>query len=139
MTTTTRTCATCACSQAISLTDGSVQATKPQTAADMINALGSPAVGLVCRRNPPNGRQVRAQRPVMMMKDGVPTPVTDRNGRPRLEEVQEMQIGWGATGPAAVCFDGWRPEGTLPGDLPAHGYPTPAPAGDSGADSPGVE
>jgi hypothetical protein len=130
-TATPRTCATCACSQAIAMKDGAVVDAKPQSNADMVDALGNPSVGLVCRRGPPSGRQVRTQRQVMMMKDGQPTPVTDRNGRPRLEEITEMQIGWQPTGPLACCFDGWRPEGTLPGD-DWHK------AGGSGADSAGV-
>jgi hypothetical protein len=110
-----RTCANCACSLAVSSKDGSPVDVKPATKADTLDALGNPYVLLMCRRNQPGGRQVRMQREMVIMKDGKPTVVTDKNGRPRIEEYVENQFGWGGTMPELVCFDGWRPEGTPPG------------------------
>jgi hypothetical protein len=66
---------------------------------------------LVCRRDTPASRLANVEVPVL--KDG--HAVIDR-GRPRLERTQVVQIGYKPITPDAVCFDGWRPVGTLPGE-----------------------
>ena len=91
-----RTCGNCACFARMK-PDGSI--TDDETAQP------------VCRRTPPGGRLARVEMPVL--KDG--QPVLDRFDRPRMEAREVLQIGYSPTDPTAVCFDGWRPSGTLPG------------------------
>lgn len=68
-------------------------------------------VQTVCRRNPPGARQVTIDVPEM--RDG--KPVTDRGGRPIVRAAKVFQYGYQPVPPEAVCFDGWRPVGELPG------------------------
>ncbi len=93
-----RICANCACFAAMR-DDGTI-----------VDAAENPEAARVCQRNPPGGRYQRVEVPVL--KDGAP--VIDR-GRPRMEAKQVLQIGYPPTVEGATCFDGWRPEGTLPG------------------------
>lgn len=65
----------------------------------------------ICRRMTPGGRFARVELPVL--KDG--EPVLNRAGKPQLEVRNVLQIGYPPVIPEAVCFDGWRPEGTEPG------------------------
>jgi hypothetical protein len=103
-----RTCANCACF-AYMLPDGSVLDSSEQPAPD---ALAPP--GTVCRRSTPGAQQRRMDVPVHDPQNG--SPVLDRQGRQRMESRLVMQIGYPFTLPTAVCFDGWRPLGTLPGE-----------------------
>jgi hypothetical protein len=66
----------------------------------------------VCRRSPPGARQVQVDVPIT--KDGLP--VFDPKGKPRTERVQAFQFGYQPIAPELVCFDGWRPKGTKPGE-----------------------
>lgn len=94
-----RTCANCAC---FGRMDGN--GAMVDTPADSIP---------VCRRNTPGARQQRVEVPVL--DPTTKAPVVDR-GRPRMMAQQALVIGYPATAPDAVCFDGWRPAGTLPGE-----------------------
>ncbi len=95
-----RTCGNCACFARM-MPDGSVVSTS-EAAQDTAS---------VCRRTPPGGRYERREVPVV--RDGAP--VIDR-GRPRMEARQVLQIGYPPTVDTAVCWDGWRPLGTKPGE-----------------------
>lgn len=95
-----RNCSNCACFAGM-LEDGTV-----------VDPAANPDVMRVCRRNPPGGRMVRVEVPVHDPKTGAP--VIDR-GKPRLQAKQVLQIGYQPTVEYGVCFDGWRPVGTLPG------------------------
>jgi len=66
---------------------------------------------LVCRLETPASRLAYQEVPVI--HDG--KPVIDR-GKPRMERVQVVQIGYKPVTREAVCFNGWRPQGTLPGE-----------------------
>jgi hypothetical protein len=72
---------------------------------------------LVCRLETPASRLAYQEVPVI--HDG--KPVIDR-GKPRMERVQVVQIGYKPVTPDAVCFNGWRPIGTLPGERLSHGF-----------------
>jgi hypothetical protein len=65
-----------------------------------------------CRLEPPTATQVRVERP--RMKNG--EAVLDRNNRP----IMEPHTAWAYLYKPAmgnlVCFDGWRPLGTEPGE-----------------------
>jgi hypothetical protein len=93
-----RTCSNCACF-ARAMPDGSV--VEPDSSAQGM---------LVCRRDTPAARLGAKEIPVML--DG--KPVIDR-GRPRMERVQVVEIGYKPVIEEGVCFDGWRPLTTLPG------------------------
>jgi hypothetical protein len=102
-------CGNCACFARISIESGTVLARDDET--------GMP----VCRRQTPGGRFVRAEVPVI--HDG--KPVIDR-GKPRLEAKQVLQVGYPPVLPDWVCWDGWRPQGTRPGEpRNANGFVTP--------------
>jgi hypothetical protein len=94
-----RTCANCACHDT---------GTYPLTQQEM----------MVCKRNPPNGIPMRVRRPAidpvtrqprMAKRADKPTPI--------MEEVQAVVVFYNPTSPDMVCFDGWRPMGTDPGDF----------------------
>lgn len=95
----TRTCANCACFAHMK-PDGTIVAD------------GAAGYQTVCRRNVPGARAVRVEVPRIL--DG--KPVLDRIGRPVMEPASAFQYGYQPTPADAVCFDGWRPAGTLPGD-----------------------
>lgn len=67
----------------------------------------------VCRRAPPGGRWTRVDVPVF---DAAGAPVMRRPGVPRLEPKQVLEIGYPPAVHSGVCFDGWRPVGTRPGE-----------------------
>jgi hypothetical protein len=67
-----------------------------------------------CQRDTPMFTRIRVERP--RMRDG--QPVIDRTGKPILEMGEEGIYLYKPTLPTLVCFDGWRPLGTLPGDDP---------------------
>jgi hypothetical protein len=96
-----RTCANCACFARMK-PDGSI-------------VPGESEYQTVCRRHAPGARQVTIDVPVM--KDG--QPVLDGRQRPRIERVAAFQFGYQPTAPELVCFDGWRPIGTPPGETRA--------------------
>jgi hypothetical protein len=91
-----RTCANCACF-AYMMPDGSI-VESPENAQS------------VCRRNVPGARQVRIEVP--RIQNGQPV---IKAGRPVLEPATVFQYGYQPTTEKAVCYDGWRPLGTLPG------------------------
>jgi hypothetical protein len=93
-----RTCANCACFGRMG-SDGSMVETEADSTP-------------VCRRNPPGAREQRVEVPYI--DPATNAPVMDR-GRTRMVAQKVLVIGYPATVPAAVCFDGWRPPGTLPG------------------------
>jgi hypothetical protein len=100
-----RCCANCACFAAM-LADGTV------LEADQ----AAPEIQRVCRKNPPGGRMVRMEVPVF--EKGAP--VLRRPGGPQRTEMREvLQIGYPPAVATGVCFDGWRPLGTRPGQPPA--------------------
>ncbi len=94
MTTEKRTCANCACH--IVETNSLLKMEKQS----------------FCRRDPGTAAQVRGERPRMI--DGV-LQNDRRTGKPIMENVMEMAFLYKPTMPELVCFDGWRPMGTLPG------------------------
>lgn len=69
-----------------------------------------------CRRNPPNAAKMRGERPQMilgqarMAKDGK-TPI--------MEPYDVILYLYVPVMPDLVCFDGWRPVDTLPGERAA--------------------
>lgn len=97
-----RSCANCACF-AHMLPDGTILA-PDSTRQD---------AQTVCRRNPPGGRWTRVDVPVY---DAQGEPVMRRPGVPRLEPKQVLEIGYPPAVHGGVCFDGWRPLGTRPGE-----------------------
>ncbi len=94
----TRSCANCACFGRMA-SDGSMVETETDSTP-------------VCRRNPPGASRQRVEVP--QLNPVTKEPIVDR-GRPRMVATQVIVIGYPATAPQAVCFDGWRPLGTLPG------------------------
>ena len=101
----TRTCSNCAC-----------HAWHDKKTGQKVEGGAVDAV-IMCHRNPPQGRPMRVQQPVMTMVDGHPRAVKDAKGHPRVHEVEMIVMGYHAVGPEEVCYDGWRPLGTLPGAL----------------------
>jgi hypothetical protein len=95
-----RLCSNCACFGRM-LPDGRVLDPSEPTSEGM----------LVCQLDTPASRLAHQEVPVL--KDG--QPVMDR-GRPRLERIQVVQIGYKPVTPDARCFNGWRPIGTQPGE-----------------------
>lgn len=66
----------------------------------------------VCRRSTPGARYVPVQRAVIVNDQ----PQLDARGRPRMESVQELQIGYPPVTESATCWDGWRPLHVPPGE-----------------------
>lgn len=99
-----RSCGNCACF-AHMLADGTV--------------LEAPKAGAeaqtVCRRNTPGGRYVTIEVPVFDAKTGAPV-LRRAGGEQRTERKQVLQIGFPPAVANGVCFDGWRPLGTEPGE-----------------------
>jgi hypothetical protein len=79
--------------------------------------LADPVPGsfVICRRNMPQAAETTTRVPRRNEKTGEP----ERNaqGQQVFESLTAIQIGYPATLPEAVCFDGWRPRGTAPGAL----------------------
>ncbi len=89
-----RTCASCACHSVIE---------------DKANPLQTQ---MFCRRDPPMAQQMRVDRPVI--RDG--KPVMQRDGKtPLMQPAVEIAYMFKPTLSTLVCFDGWRPLGTDPG------------------------
>lgn len=65
-----------------------------------------------CRRDPPVAQQVRVEVP--RLKDGKTQ--AGKDGKPIMEFKQQLAYVFAMTAPEMVCFDGWRPEWTRPGD-----------------------
>lgn len=78
------------------------------------NKSGNP----VCRRNTPGARYVPVQRPVIV--NGKPQ--LDGRDRPRMEPIQELQIGYPPVIESATCWDGWRDVGVAPGERYSGGF-----------------
>jgi hypothetical protein len=93
-----RTCANCACFARVK-PDGKIVEDDPEAQT-------------VCRRSPPGARQVSVDVPVL--NNG--RPVMDAKGAPRVQRMLAYQFGFQPTAPELLCYDGWRPLGTLPGD-----------------------
>jgi hypothetical protein len=90
-----RTCGNCACCEV-----------KPHA----VNKLQTQAF---CKLKPPTYAQIRADVP-RLTKEG--QPVIGKNNQPVMEPgFQEVYLS-SPTDVRLVCFDGWRPIGTLPGD-----------------------
>jgi hypothetical protein len=70
-----------------------------------------------CRREPANTAQVAVEVPMVNGKGEVMMQ-KDKTGRevPRMERRQQMAYVFDLTNASSVCFDGWRPLGTQPGD-----------------------
>jgi hypothetical protein len=68
---------------------------------------------VVCRRNMPQASQVQGRAPRKHPQTG--EDMRNAQGQRLYDSVAAVQIGYPATLPEAVCFDGWRPLGTLPG------------------------
>lgn len=98
-----RSCSNCACFARMT-PDGSLA--EPSTTLEGAQP--------VCRRSPPNGRYQLMDIPVFDPKTGAP--VLDKQDRQRVERRNVLQIGYPPVVPSAVCWDGWRPTGTEPGD-----------------------
>jgi hypothetical protein len=86
-----RTCANCACS---------------------ITQEANGIKQLFCRLNPAIGKMVRTQVPRIIK--GQPQ---IRDGKPVMEQGEMLGFMFAPTMASLVCFDGWRPMGTLPGDF----------------------
>lgn len=99
---TDRSCANCACFARMRQ-DGSI------APPDSALADAQP----ICRRFPPQARQARVGVPVL---DRNGQPVRDAKGGVRTEPKAVMMMGYPPVIPTAVCYDGWRPLGTLPGE-----------------------
>jgi hypothetical protein len=87
-----RTCANCACS--------------------IIQEAPTLGKQLFCRLNPAIGKMVRTQVPRIIK--GQPQV---RDGKPVMEQGEALGFMFAPTMATLVCFDGWRPLGTLPGDF----------------------
>lgn len=68
-----------------------------------------------CRRNPPLHQLMRVEVPRL---DREGKPVVGKNGNVIMEPGQQEFYLYPPTLEKLVCFDGWRPVGTLPGDNP---------------------
>ena len=99
-----RCCGTCACFARMKA-DGSVS-TDPAEAAQ-------PS----CRRLPPQLTMARVEKP-LADQFGNPIRYTHgpNKGAPRMMMEQQPVLVYGPTLEQGVCFDGWRPIGTAPGE-----------------------
>jgi hypothetical protein len=89
-----RTCANCACHSM-------------QT-----NLLNPAESQMFCRRDPPMAQRMRIKVPVI--RDGKPVMMRD-NKTPLMTEEDQVHYMFRPTLATLVCFDGWRAEGTEPG------------------------
>lgn len=97
-----RSCANCACA-----------ARMTRTGQYLAMAAVDPESFVVCRRNMPQASEVRGRNPRLDPRTG--EPMRNSQGQQVYDAVVGVQIGYPATLPEAICFDGWRPAGTLPG------------------------
>src|SRR5271156_6822026 len=67
---------------------------------------------MFCRLNPAIGKMVRTQIPRIIR--GQPQ---FRDGKPIMEQGEMLGFMFAPTMASLVCFDGWRPLGTVPGDF----------------------
>lgn len=88
-----RTCANCACS--------------------IIQEAAGLGKQMFCRKLPPVGKMVRTEVP--RIRNGKPD---IRDGKPVMVAGEALGFMFSPTMKTLVCFDGWRPLGTLPGDRP---------------------
>jgi hypothetical protein len=95
----TRTCATCACFARVKQ-DGTVAAALEEAAPS-------------CRRFAPSMQMARIEVPSM---SATGKQLIDGKGKPRTEFVNQLIVIYPPTRAGLVCFDGWRPLGTLPGE-----------------------
>lgn len=65
-----------------------------------------------CRRDTAGAQNVRVEVP--RLKDG--KTIAGKDGKPVMEMQQKLAYVFAMTAPELVCFDGWRPLGTRPGD-----------------------
>lgn len=87
-----RTCANCACYQ--------LRTEQNQTQA-------------FCRRNTPLAQMVRVE--MAVIRDGHPV-IDKQTGKPATRPGEQLMYLYPPTQESMVCFDGWRPADTLPGD-----------------------
>ena len=66
-----------------------------------------------CRRSPADLTEVRSQE---QRRDNTGRPVF-KDGRPVMQPATVTGFLFKAALPEGVCFDGWRPKGTLPGEI----------------------
>ncbi len=95
MTTEIRNCANCACSL------------------EKENSLNKMEKQLFCRRNVAQAVPFRAERPRILNGEVM---IDKRTNKPQVESFQDVAYMHAPTAPELVCYDGWRPIGTLPGD-----------------------
>jgi hypothetical protein len=67
-----------------------------------------------CRRNGAMHGEMRIDVP---RKDRAGNIINGRDGKPIMEQAKQSVYLYPPTQPALVCFDGWRPMGTQPGDM----------------------
>ncbi len=99
---TERSCANCGCAARMKRTGQYL----PLAATD-------PESFVVCRQSMPQASQVHDRKPRVDPATGAP--MRNGQGQQLYDAVVAVQIGYPATLPEAVCYDGWRPLGTLPG------------------------
>jgi|ERR1700678_83690 len=66
-----------------------------------------------CRRNTPGSQMVSVEIPRL---DRNRNAIIGKDGKPIMEIGKARAYGYPPTEDSMVCFDGWRPVGTLPGD-----------------------
>jgi hypothetical protein len=66
-----------------------------------------------CRRTPADAQMVRVSVP--RLRNGKED-IDSKTGQPIMIEQQQMALVYKPTLPNLVCFDGWRPADTKPGD-----------------------
>ncbi len=92
-----RTCANCACSI---LQKHPVMLSEDQ---------------MFCRRNTVLSQPMRMEQPRLDAKTKEMV-IDRRTGKPVMEQVTNLVYLYAPTLPTLTCFDGWRPQSTLPGD-----------------------
>lgn len=97
-----RTCANCGCAARMN-----------RKGQYLTLAAADPESFVVCRRNMPQASEVPQRIPRIDPATGEPK--RNGEGQQLFDVVKAVQVGYPATLPEAVCYDGWRPEGTLPG------------------------
>jgi len=90
-----RTCANCACSKVEE---------NPQNKLE---------TQMFCRRNNPIAAQIRIERPRVVNGE---VQLDRRTQKPIMENATDVAYLYAPTQKELVCFDGWRPLGTLPGE-----------------------
>lgn len=67
----------------------------------------------LCRRDPPKHTQMRGEKPRIDIKTGK---LTIKDGKVVMDNAMLEILCYPPAAPDLVCFDGWRPQGTLPGE-----------------------